>query len=82
MMKSITQIIISLLLLAWLSPMDAYAANLPGDVNNDGEVNIADVNAVIDVILGSGSAQSADVNNDGEVNIADINAIIDAILGE
>jgi formylglycine-generating enzyme required for sulfatase activity len=81
MMKSITQIIISLLLLAWLSPMDAYAANLPGDVNNDGEVNIADVNAVIDVILGSGSAQSADVNNDGEVNIADINAVIDIILG-
>ena len=81
MMKSITRIIISLMLLAWLSPMDAHAANLPGDVNNDGEVNIADVNAVINVILGSGSAQSADVNNDGEVNIADINAVIDIILG-
>ncbi len=81
MMKSITQIIISLLLLAWLSPMDAYAANLPGDVNNDGEVNIADVNMVINLIFGGGSSQSADVNNDGEVNIADINAVIDIILG-
>ena len=81
MMKSITQIIISLLLLAWLSPMDAYAANLPGDVNNDGEVNIADVNAVIDVILGGGSSQSADVNKDSEVNISDINTVIDIILG-
>lgn len=81
MMKGITRIIISLLLLAWLSPMDAYAANLPGDVNNDGEVNIADVNTVINVILGGGSSQSADVNNDGEVNITDINAVIDVILG-
>ena len=56
---------------------------IPGDVNNDGEVNIADINAVIDIILG-GSADDdtrlrADVNEDGEINIADINAIIDII---
>ena len=54
---------------------------LKGDVNGDGEVNIADVNAVIDVILGGGSNNSADVNDDGEINIADVNAIIDIILG-
>ena len=54
---------------------------LKGDVNNDGEVNIADVNAVIDVILGSGNNTSADVNKDGEINIADVNTIIDIILG-
>ena len=53
----------------------------PGDVNNDGEVNIADVNAVIDFILSSaGDASAADVNDDGEVNIADINSLIDIIL--
>ena len=52
-----------------------------GDVNNDGEVNIADVNAVIDVILGGGNNASADVNKDGEINIADVNAIIVIILG-
>ena len=57
-----------------------------GDVNGDGEVNIADINALIDVILG-GDADAdqrmrADVNSDGEVNIADINALIDIILGE
>lgn len=53
------------------------------DVNGDGEVNIADINAVIDYILGRSSldASKADVNHDGEVNIADINAIIDKILG-
>lgn len=53
-----------------------------GDVNHDGEVNIADVNAVIDIILGGNTyTPEADVNGDGEVNIADINVLIDIILG-
>ena len=56
-------------------------ASAPGDVNGDGEVNIADVNAVIDVVLGGGNNNAADVNHDGEINIADINAVIDIILG-
>ncbi len=51
-----------------------------GDVNGDGEVNIADVNAVIDLILSGGTNSNADVNGDGEVNIADVNALIDMIL--
>lgn len=53
---------------------------VPGDVNSDLEVNIADINAAIDIILSGGSNVLADVNGDGEVNIADINAIIDIIL--
>ncbi len=56
-----------------------------GDVNGDGEVNISDVNAVIDIILGGtadpDTMKRADVNGDGEVNIADVNAVIDIILG-
>ena len=52
-----------------------------GDVNGDDEVNIADVNAVIDVILGGDNA-AADVNGDGEVNVADVNAVIDVIIGD
>jgi len=57
---------------------------VPGDVNGDNEVNIADVNAIIDVILnGSSDAslmQRADVDLDKEVSISDINALIDMIL--
>ena len=54
---------------------------LQGDVNNDGEVNIADVNAVVDIILvGNCDFHAADVNGDGEINIADINAIMDIIM--
>ena len=52
----------------------------PGDVNGDGEVNIADVNAVIDLILSGRTSKPGDVNGDGEVNIADVNALIAIIL--
>jgi subtilisin family serine protease len=61
-----------------------HIGNIHGDANGDGEVNIADINAVIDVLLSSHATaeqrQNADINGDGEVNIADINAIIDVIL--
>lgn len=51
-----------------------------GDANGDGEVNISDVNAVIDMILSGDSDSAGDVNHDGEVNISDVNALIDIIL--
>ena len=51
-----------------------------GDVNGDGEVSIADVNAAIDMILTGTQAPNGDVNGDGEVSIADVNMIIDIIL--
>ena len=60
----------------------AIVDRIPGDVNIDGEVNIADVNTVIDVILSNGHNMDADVNGDHEVNIADVNAEIDMILNK
>ena len=63
-----------------LTGFGANAAAL-GDVNDDGEVNIADVNAVIDAILTKQAPPVCDVNSDSEVNIADVNALIDLILG-
>ena len=59
-----------------------YREVVAGDVNLDGEITIADVNTLIDMIL-TGNAvgsRSADVNGDGEVNIADVNAVINIIL--
>lgn len=53
---------------------------LTGDVNGDGEVNIADVNVLIDAILTGKPIDGADINGDGELNIADVNALIDIIL--
>ncbi len=60
-----------------------YSTSAPptsGDVNGDGEINIADVNAVISMILGGNPLPAGDVNDDGEVNIADVNAVINIIL--
>ena len=58
-----------------------YREVLAGDVNGDGEINIADVNALIDIILrGTTNSQLADVNGDGEINVADVNVVIDMIL--
>ena len=55
-----------------------------GDVNGDGEVNIGDVTAIIDVILGAPADAAilarSDVNGDHEVNIGDVTATIDIIL--
>ena len=76
--------IIKLLLLALLLalPFNAHAQQtIYGDVNGDNEVNIADINSVIGVILdGTAVTPAADVNGDGEINIADINTLIDIIL--
>ncbi len=54
-----------------------------GDANHDGNVDIADVNAAIDMMLGKTSTDMiVDMNNDGSVDIADINAMIDLMLGK
>ena len=56
-----------------------------GDVNGDGEINIADVNGIIDILLGGfanyDKRHRSDANRDGEINIADVNAVIDVLLG-
>ena len=57
-----------------------YREAIKGDVNGDGEMNIADVNALIDMVLGGQVSATGDVNGDNEVNIADINTVISLIL--
>ena len=57
---------------------------LLGDVDNDGEVAIADVAALIDYLLGNDvdpfNALNADFDQDGEIAIADVAALIDYLL--
>ena len=59
---------------------DGVTPILPPDPNNDGSINISDVNVIIEMILGGKYAVNCDVNQDGSVNISDINAIIALIL--
>lgn len=58
---------------------------LLGDVNCDGEVTIADVTALVNLILGKAndtkvSTTNADANEDDDITIADVTAIVNIIL--
>ena len=53
-----------------------------GDVDGNEEVTIADVTALIDILLsGSEAPAAADCSLDGEVSIADVTVLIDFLLG-
>ncbi len=55
-----------------------------GDVNDDGTVNISDVTALVNIILGKSVAPNmlGDVNQDGNIDISDVTALVNIILGK
>jgi len=59
---------------------------LLGDVNGDGKVTIADVTALVNILLGKDSSSynldAADVNEDGTRSIADVTALVNILLGK
>ncbi len=56
----------------------------PGDVDGNGTINVEDVTALIDYLLGSSSGNfaegNADVNGNGVINVEDVTALIDMLL--
>lgn len=58
----------------------------PGDANDNGSTNIADITFIIANIFNGGDVppcrDQADANSDLKVNIADITALIAAIFGQ
>ena len=60
------------------------AAAQGGDINGDGETSIADVTALIDLLLKGRNDYPAvaDVNNDGELSVADVTALINILLSK
>ena len=62
-------------------------ASIKGDANNDGQLDFADVPAVISIILGNDSAEPhqydhvvADMDGNGEITLADLTALINLLL--
>ena len=57
--------------------------NLRGDVNGDGKVNVTDVTALVNMILGviPKDEARADINGDSKVNVSDVTALVNIILG-
>jgi len=56
----------------------------PEDINQDGRVNVLDVQLCVNVFLGTqtdpGIVARADINGDGAVNVLDVQAIVNAYL--
>ena len=57
-----------------------YPLAVAGDVNDDNEVDVRDITALIDIIMNSGTNPRADVNGDQEIDVRDITALIDIIM--
>ena len=59
---------------------------IKGDVNNDGDVDIADAVCIVNHVVGKNTpvfiAAAADVNNDGDIDIADAVRIINLVVGK
>lgn len=61
----------------------------PGDVNCDGLITIADVTALVNIILGKDNVEpyvydhkAANVDKDDSISIADVTALVNMILGK
>ena len=54
-----------------------------GDVNGDGKVNVSDVTALVNMILGviPKDFTRGDINGDGKINVSDVTALVNLILG-
>ena len=59
------------------------ANRIPGDVNEDGNLDIADLNILTNIVLGMTAAEeypNADINGDGAVNTSDLNLLTTILL--
>ena len=64
-----------------LTLVEPVIPEIRGDVDRDGNVNIADVTTLIDYLLsGQTAPATADCDKDGNVNIADVTTLIDYLL--
>ena len=52
----------------------------PGDLNDDGEVDVTDVVELIDMVLAGIYDPAGDINGDGEVDVTDVVELIDMVL--
>ena len=68
------------------SPFDLTSAKYtPGDVNDDGSINIADVTSILSIMAGNQSdtliREADDVNDDGAINVADVTSVLSIMAG-
>ncbi|MDO4510637.1 MAG: choice-of-anchor J domain-containing protein [Bacteroidales bacterium] len=59
-----------------------FINGVKGDINGDGVLNVSDVTALVNYLLGEADYPEAvcDINGDGRVNISDVTALINIII--
>ena len=61
-------------------------SGLKGDANNDGQVTMSDVVAIVNYVLGQANANfnfyNADVNGNGDVTMADVVGVVNIVMGK
>ena len=71
--------------------LEDIVLTLKGDINRDGTVSIADVTALVNIILGKAKYpddadkydfEAANVNGDQVISIADVTALVNIIQGK
>jgi hypothetical protein len=55
------------------------APSVSGDLTGDGEVNAADIQALLNIIASGEFNPAADLTGDGDVNAGDIQALLNII---
>ena len=58
-----------------------YVQHLPADVNNDGVVNLLDVDPFIELLSNGGFQTEADINQDGVVDLLDVAPFVELLTG-
>ena len=53
---------------------------ITGDVNGDKEVSIADITALVDLVMRGATNPRSDVNGDGETSVADVTTLVGLLM--
>jgi hypothetical protein len=60
-----------------------FSSSIPGDLNDDGLVNVLDVVVLVNMVLGiSEQNYSGDLNNDNLINVLDVVILVNMILAD
>lgn len=70
--------------IVWHFIKEYAPAGIPGDINGDGQIDGADVSALLEMVLSGGLTEEqktiADLTGDGEVDGADVSALLEIVL--
>ena len=64
-----------------MGAFEFQGSSIAGDLNSDGLINVLDVVALVNIVLGNADpVSSGDLNGDGVLNVLDVVALVSIIL--